>query len=146
METIKNTIYFESDAEFEDFCIAPYATIEQDGVPTFKGALSDEYKQCLAEGKTFVIMDEDSAVYKHQIASKNVPLMMNGRPIGDNRMVHLKVENLEQWFDMPVPRKFRDTFSQLVSSNPDISYTQLAKDLGVSEDMAFIFMRNWKKR
>ena len=29
METINDKIYFESDAEFEDFCIAPYATIEQ---------------------------------------------------------------------------------------------------------------------
>lgn len=37
METIKNTIYFESDAAFVDFCVAPYATIEQEGVPTIKG-------------------------------------------------------------------------------------------------------------
>ena len=29
METINNKIYFESDAEFENFCIAPYATIER---------------------------------------------------------------------------------------------------------------------
>lgn len=29
METIDNIIYFESDEEFEDFCVAPYATIKQ---------------------------------------------------------------------------------------------------------------------
>ena len=97
----KYTIYFESDAEFEDFCIAPYATIEQEGVPTIKGALSDDSKKCLAEGKTFVIMDEDSAVYKRQCASKRVPVMMNGRPIGRDYLVQVKVENLEPWFGMP---------------------------------------------
>ena len=100
METIKNTIYFESDAEFEDFCIAPYATIEQDGVPTIKGALSDEYEKCLAEGKTFVIMDEDSVVFDRQCVSKRVPVMMNGRPIGRDYLVQFKVENLEPWFGM----------------------------------------------
>lgn len=101
METVKNTIHFESDAEFEDFCIAPYATIEQDGVPTIKGALSDEYKQCLAEGKSFVIMDEDSVVYDRPCASKRVPVMMIGQPIGRDYLVQVKVENLEPWFDLP---------------------------------------------
>ena len=108
MKTIKNTIYFESDEEFEDFCIAPYATIEQDGVPTIKGSLSDMYKKCLAEGKSFVIMDENSAVYKRQCASKRVPVIMNGRPIGRDYLVQFKVENLEPWFDIPVPHKLRD--------------------------------------
>lgn len=42
METIKNTIYFESNNEFEDFCFAPYSIIEQDGVPTIKGVYKCE--------------------------------------------------------------------------------------------------------
>ena len=29
MEAIDNFILFESDEEFEDFCVAPYATIKQ---------------------------------------------------------------------------------------------------------------------
>lgn len=101
METINNTIYFESDAEFEEFCIAPYATIVQDKTPYIAGNHSDMYRQCLSEGKTFVIMDEDSVVYKRQCATKRVPVIVNGQPSGQERLVQVKVENLEPWFDMP---------------------------------------------
>ena len=80
METINDKIYFESDAEFEDFCIAPYATIEQPKSGTFyvKGDYFDMYKKYLAEGKTFVIKDEDSVVYKRKCVTKRVPVQMDG--------------------------------------------------------------------
>ena len=100
METINNKIYFESDAEFEDFCIVPYATIEQSESDNFyvEGHYSDMYKKCLAEGKTFVIKDEDSVVYKRKCVTKRVPVQIDGEPLGQDTLVHLDVENLEEWF------------------------------------------------
>ncbi len=146
METINNTIYFESDEEFEDFCIAPYATIIQDEIPYYTGFPSERYLQCLAEGKTFVIMDRNSEVYDRQCASKRVPLMMDGQLIqGQDRNVDLGVENLELWLDLKVPHKLRDILAQLVSDNPEITYSEVAEALDVSEDTAFMFLRNWKK-
>lgn len=143
METINNTIYFESDEEFEDFCIAPYATIVQNNTASayISASHSDMYRQCLADGKFFVIMDEDSKVYNRQCATKRVPV----QPTGQKGLVQLKVENLKPWYDMPVPIKFRDTLAQLLSSNPEITYSEVAEALGVKEETAFMFLRNWKK-
>ena len=100
MKIIDNKIYFESDAEFEDFCIVPYATIEQSESDNFyvKGDYSDMYKKCLAEGKTFVIEDEDSVVYKRKCVTKRVPVQIDGEPLGRDTLVQLDVENLEEWF------------------------------------------------
>ena len=100
MEIINNTVYFDSDTEFEDFCIAPYISVKT-GDTSYDGDYSKLYKQYLAEGKTFVIMDEDSAVYRQMCASKRVPVMLDGSPMGIDRCVQLPVENLELYF----PRK-----------------------------------------
>lgn len=66
MEAIGNYILFESDEEFEDFCVAPYASIKQSdkGTNYCAGDYSDIYKECIKEGKQFVIKDRNSKVYK----------------------------------------------------------------------------------
>lgn len=100
METVDNFIYFESDEEFEDFCIAPYGVIEyininNGTIPTWKGVYSDQYKDAIQKGMTFVIKDEDSVVFKHKCVSKRVPI----QGTGSNATVQLSVQNLEQYFE-----------------------------------------------
>ena len=144
MEVINYTVYFENDAEFEDFCIAPYITI-QTGDTSYHGDYSDLYKQYLEEGKSFVIMDEDSVVYKRMCASKRVPVLLDGKPTGRTALVQLRVNNLEPWFGRRVPRKFRDAFTQLLSENPQTTYQQIADALNISEELAFEFLKMWEK-
>ena len=93
----KNIVFFESDDEFTDFCIAPYAVVKRsaDGTLSVEGQYSDMYKKYIEEGKTFVIKDEDSRVYKHQCVSKRVPVQSTGR----SATVQLPVQNLEQYFE-----------------------------------------------
>lgn len=92
-----NIIFFESDEEFADFCIAPYAVVKRsaDGTLSVEGQYSDMYKKYIEEGKTFVIKDEDSRVYKHQCVSKRVPVQSTGR----SATVQLPVQNLEEYFE-----------------------------------------------
>ena len=94
-------MYFNSDAEFEDFCVAPYAEIKEtaNGVMYVSGKYSDEYLECLEDGVRFVIRDEDSVVYKRQCVCKRVPVMHNGKFLERDTLVQLKVENLEAYFD-----------------------------------------------
>ena len=93
-------MYFNSDAEFEDFCLAPYAEIKEtaNGVMYVSGKYSDEYLECLEDGVRFVIRDEDSVVYKRQCVCKRVPVMHNGKLLERDTLVQLKVENLEPYF------------------------------------------------
>lgn len=101
MEISNNTYYSKSDAEFEDFCIAPYATIEKSSrgdAYYVQGHYSDEYKGAVSKGVSFVIMDEDSVVYKRQCVCKRVPLMMDGVGLRRDTLVQLDVENLKPWF------------------------------------------------
>lgn len=95
-----NVIYFDTDEEFTDFCLAPYAIIEQtdNGILYYTGEYSDEYLRCIDEDKSFIIRDEDSEVYKHQCVSKRLPVIYNGTSIGHNALIQLKVENLEPYF------------------------------------------------
>ena len=144
MEVINNTVYFETDAEFEDFCIAPYIAVKT-GDTSYNGDYSDMYKQYLEEGKSFVIMDEDSVVYKHMCASKCVPVLLDGKPMGIDRCAQLRAKNLKPWFGMPVPRKFRDTIAQLLSKNPKTTYQQIAEALNISKERAFEFLKMWEK-
>lgn len=144
MDIVNNTIYFESDEEFEDFSIAPYISVKT-GDTSYHGDYSDLYKQYLAEGKTFVIMDKDSVVYKRMCASKCVPVMLDGRPMGKNRCVQLRAKNLERWLGMPVPRKFRDTLSKLIIDTPQITYKQVAEALNINEKRAYEFLKVWQK-
>ena len=144
MDIINNTIYFESDAEFEDFCIAPYITVKT-GDTYYHGDYSDLYKQYLEEGKSFVIMDKESVVYKRMSASKRVPVLLDGKSTGTERNAQVRVKNLKPWFGWRVPSKFKDTFAQLLSENPQITYKQIAEILGIDEEMAYMYLRTWKK-
>jgi hypothetical protein len=103
MEKIDNIIYFESDEEFEDFCVAPYATIKQSekGTSYCAGDYSDIYKECIKEGKQFVIKDRNSKVYKRQAVTKRVPLNDPNSPARrDTVLVQLKVQNMKQWYPL----------------------------------------------
>ena len=98
-----NEIYFDSDDDFADFCIAPYASLKKrkDGNYTICGAYSDLYKNYVEQGITFVIRDIYSKVYKRQCVIKRVPVM-----IGDERISHrhrttcvqLPVKNLKSYW------------------------------------------------
>ena len=100
MEAIDNFILFESDEEFEDFCVAPYATIKQseNGTNYCAGDYSDIYKECVKEGKQFVIKDINSKVYKRKAVTKRVPLNDPNSPTRRETVpVQLKVQNMKQW-------------------------------------------------
>ena len=102
MTEANNTIYFESDEEFADFCLAPYAVLieTKSGSPTYTGVYSDEYKKCIEQGKTFIIKNEDSQVFKRKGVEKRVPLRIEGFPSYNRKvLVSLPVKNLEQYFD-----------------------------------------------
>ena len=88
-------IYFESDEEFEDWAVAPYATIEEtEGGRAWKGDYSDAYKEALQQGKYFYIKGglEESNVHKHRCVTKRVSLDFQTRR--ETVQVQLPVENL----------------------------------------------------
>ena len=100
----KGIIYFDSDAEFEDWAVAPYATLkytENSNVPYTSGDLSNEYKAAIKAGKRFVIMDEDSVVCKRGCVCKRVPLKIEEFPLYNRDvLVQLRVDNLEPYFEI----------------------------------------------
>ena len=99
METIDNTIYFESDQEFEDFCVAPYAVIKQsDSGLYYEGDYSDMYKESIEKGLSFVIKDENSLVYKRGCVSKRVPVRGTNDGRTPIRLVQLPVQNLKPYY------------------------------------------------
>ena len=94
-----NTIYFDNDQEFTDFCLASYGVIvhpEDGSSPFYTGVYSDEYNDAIKKGKRFVIKDEDSVVFKHKCVSKRVLIQGTGREAS----VQMPVRNLEQFFGM----------------------------------------------
>ena len=100
MENRDNYLLFESDDEFADFCVAPYAVVKttRDGRPFVCSDYSDLYKQCIREGKKFIIMDENSKVFKHNCVSKRVSIKVEGFPsYHRDTLVQLNVENLEDY-------------------------------------------------
>ena len=102
IENENNIIFFESDDEFTDFCIAPYAVVKRlsDGTPFVEGQYSDMYKKYIEQGKTFIIKDENSRVYKRQCVTKRVPVKIDDLPSYDRlTVVQLPVQNLEEYFE-----------------------------------------------
>ena len=99
----KGIIYFDSDAEFEDWAVAPYATIKYTknrNIPDTSGDLSNEYKAAIEEGKRFVIKDENSVVCKRGCVCKRVPLKIEEFTLyNSDVLVQLRVDNLEPYFD-----------------------------------------------
>ena len=98
----KRIIYFDSDAEFEDWAVAPYATIkyiENSNIPYTSGDFSNAYKAAIKAGKRFVIKDEDSVVCKRGCVCKRVPLKIEAFPTYKRDvLVQLSVDNLEPYF------------------------------------------------
>ena len=102
MEIKDNVIFFESDDEFTDFCVAPYAIVKtsESGNPYWAGEYSEMYKKYLQQGMIFKIKDEDSVVCKRQCVCKRVPLQMEDGTLLRSRdvPVQLPVENLEMYY------------------------------------------------
>lgn len=99
MEIKDNIVFFESDEEFTDFCVAPYARLK--GEKGVGGDYSEMYKEYLQKGMIFIIKDEDSVVYKRECVVKRVPVIMeDGSHFRPDRYisVQLHVENLEEYF------------------------------------------------
>lgn len=97
METIGNTIYFESEEELADFCIAPFASVKKSPAGRYyvEGDYSEAYKKSLSEGKTLIVKDQDAPVYRRDgVVGKRVPVESSDRTM----LIQLKVENLEPYF------------------------------------------------
>lgn len=110
MEEIGNIIFFDSDDEFTDFCVKPYATVvyPQNSSPYIEGDYSDEYKQCIEEGKRFIIKDEDSKVYRRNCVCKRVPIKIEDFPsYNRDTLVQLDVDNLEDYSKYLFKEKIR---------------------------------------
>ena len=77
--------------------MVPYAVVKQSekGTCYVEGEYSDEYLECIEQGQSFIIKDEDSVVFERQCVSKRVPVE------GTNRatLVQLDVENLEEYWE-----------------------------------------------
>ena len=101
--SIDDILFFESDEEFTDFCVAPFAEIKksENGGFYVVGDYSDEYKKCIELGKRFIIKDENSQVYKRQCVTKRVPIFNHGVRVTtrEDHPVQLSVMNLEQYFE-----------------------------------------------
>ena len=164
MQTFGNNIYFESDAEFEDYCFAPYISIIKEDAttgPEYLVDYSDSCKKALAEGKSFIIMVEHSTIVKDIImeehstivrikgvARKRLPVYKDGKPLGRDYPASLTFSNFDTWLGWigTFPRKYKESFEKLVGENPNISYTEIAKEIGVSEEWAFQLLHMWKNR
>ena len=91
---LSDIMFFDSDDEFTDFCLAPYGILVTDNngnPPTWTGVYSDEYKDCVAKGMKFVIKDINSSVCEHHCVSKRVPIQGTGKV----RLVQKPVKNVE---------------------------------------------------
>jgi hypothetical protein len=97
----RNMMFFDTDDEFADFVIHPYAVINNyEGRLSYEGAYSEQYLRALKEGKKFVIMKGsfDSAVNRRKVVSKRV---LVPDELGSSRKdvcVSLPVENLSDGF------------------------------------------------
>ena len=97
----RNMMFFDTDDEFADFVIHPYAVINNyEGRLSYEGAYSEQYLRALKEGKKFVIMKGsfESAVNRRKVVSKRV---LVPEDLGSSRKdvcVSLTVENLSNGF------------------------------------------------
>ena len=114
--SLDDIMFFESDEEFTDFCVAPYAEIKksENGNLYVAGDYSDEYKRCIEQGKRFMIKDEDSQVYKRQSVCKRVPIYNNGVRVTthEDDPVQLTVENLEEFDEWLWKKKIKKSNKQ----------------------------------
>ena len=93
----RNMIFFDSDDEFADFVIHPYAVInDYEGRLSYEGAYSEQYLRAVKEGKEFVIMKGslDSAVNRRKVVSKRVLVPKELGSTRNDVCVSLVVDNL----------------------------------------------------
>lgn len=100
MEKIGNFIFFDSESEFEDFCVMPYAIIKQG---TYVGQYSSEYKECIKNGLKFAIKDRNCKAVKDNWVTKRVKVKIEDSSREVERAVQLKVQNVV--WDSPLVRK-----------------------------------------
>ena len=100
MEKIGNYIFFDSESEFEDFCVAPYAIVKQG---TCFGQYSLEYKECIKNGIKFAIKDRNCKAVKDNWVTKRVKVKIEDSSREVERAVQLKVQNVV--WDSPLVRK-----------------------------------------
>ena len=94
-----DVLYFMDDQEFEEFAVAPHATIvREDGKPvTWKGEYSDAYKECIRQGKCFNIARgslDDSLINKQGWVTRRVLIPENAKTDIKDVVVQLPVQNL----------------------------------------------------
>jgi hypothetical protein len=136
----KNTepeiIYFESDEEFEDWAVVPYATIvETEYGRECKGDHSDAYKEAIQQGKYFYIKGglDESKVHKRRCVTKRVsPDFQTSR---ETVRVELPVENLADSrmimrSRVLAKRQAKELLTELLSGNQyDVDPCQIDKAL-----------------
>lgn len=129
-------IYFESDEEFEDWAVAPYATIvEYESGKAWKGDHSDAYKEAIQQGKYFYIKGglEESKVHKRRCVTKRVspdfqtpretvPVQLPVENLADSRMI-MRSQILAR-------RQANELLTELLSGNQyDVDPCQIDKAL-----------------
>ena len=90
IEENKQTImYFDTDEDFQNFCVLPYTTLEKSpitGEPYQQWHFTKEYLDAVAAGTRFKIKNEDSIIYRR------------GQVVGPGG-IGIRVQNLDPWFD-----------------------------------------------
>ena len=129
-------IYFESDEEFENWAVAPYATIvEDESGKAWQGDHSAAYKEAIQQGKYFYIKGgfEESFVHKHRCVTKRVspdfqtthetvPVQLSVENLADSRMI-MRSQILAR-------RQANELLTELLSGNQyDVDPCQIDKAL-----------------
>ncbi len=111
MEITEKIIFFDSDAEFEDFSIAPVGVVTRDekGNYFFGGDYSDLYKKYIEEGKSFVIKDVNSVIYKRQCITKRVAVPKDLNSPRHDYLVQLPAKNLLDYYLFTISKKKKES-------------------------------------
>lgn len=90
-------IFFETDEEFEEFAVAPYAVIED---THYRGEYSDAYKECISQGKYFVINGGrlDSITNRRKAVTKRVLVPPELHSTRKDVAIQLPVQNIGHIF------------------------------------------------
>ena len=154
-ERIGNTLYFESDEDFERFAIRPYAEAvrTEGGTLTIECDYSDKYKQCLEQGIEFEIKDEHSEVAKRQRAWLLVPILdLDGNMLNQQKNAELNVKVNDFYADRYRKMKEKDLHNKLDTIlgksivDEFIKNADLFESLWFMEQKVFDFMIKLKKK
>lgn len=86
-------LFFETDEEFEEFAVAPFAVIE---ATPYRGEYSEAYKECIRQGKYFVINGGslDSNTNRRKVVTKRVLLPSEVHSTRKEVAIQLPVQNI----------------------------------------------------